>query len=693
MIRLAALIFLAATGAVSAAGIDEVYEKPSDQGFWGSILQAAGIGEFQRSYAIVIGISDFSGYNDLPTQNDPIRMRDYLINEANFDYVHTLTDEKVTKTRIAELMLDEFPERVTSNDRFLFYWSGHGVTRPAARGEFGYLPLGDSEKGRYSSMVAMADIARWDQFISASQVLYLLDSCFAGLAGVAAKSDTQDLNLQQLMGPSRHIMTAGTSGEETIAIDALGGSVFTAAVIDGLKGAADAANAFGTDELVSVGELKEYVATRVEFERQKIGWKKPMTPQLRDLDVNQGAFFFAVPDGKFGIHKAGVIIEDDLLANGVATKGDVAAKSDVQTAGIGPDPDLAFAQDALIDLGFDIANASGLLDYQTRRALLSFQNAQGIELSGIYDDATRESLLLALATPPAANDPLADTGETLLVMGEDKPLKECDDCPVMIPIYPGRFTYGVDDPDLPTEGPAQRVDMRPFYMSQTEITRADFSEFLYENESRFDDGNDCYEWVAGGKMKRTLDPYTYLDRLVQDMPVSCVSRLDALAYVEWLNGEVGEPVYSLPDETQIEYVLKGGARDEAPVVTCGAVNLADGSSFFPWADSDCDDGHGGIARAGSFPANFLGVQDLYGNLWEWAADCWTDSHENLAVSYIFDDAGTSCSKSGATVRGASFDDSLDKFRPTVRQPVPEDRRQINIGFRVVRQPFVSEAEE
>ena len=685
MIRLAAIFLLAATGLASAAGLDEVYEKPSDQGFWGSMLQAAGIGEFQKSYAIVIGISDFDDFNDLPTKNDAIRMRDYLINDANFDYVHTLTDEKATKDRISELMQDEFPERVASEDRFLFYWSGHGVTRPpVAGGQFGYLPLGNSAKGRYSSMVAMADLARWDQFIKASQVLYLLDSCFAGLAGVAAKSDVQALNLQQLMGPSRHIMTAGTSGEETIALDALGGSVFTTAVIDGLKGEADAANAFGKDDLVSLGELKEYVSTRVEFERKTHAPQYPqMTPQLRDLALNQGAFFFTVPDGKFGIHNAGVIVEDDGPPDpAIVSKGEIA-----NNLGLGPDPDLMFAQDTLIGLGYDIPEASGLMDANTRLSLMLFQKREGLPLTGEYDPTTREGLMLALASPPEVIDPLAGTGETLMPLGEDGPYRECADCPLMIPIYPGRFTFGTDDPNLPNEGPAHRVDVRPFFMSETEVTRADFNEFLFANAARFEDGNMCYEWVSGGKMQRTLDPLTYIDRLPQDMPVSCVSRDDATAYVKWLNAQVFDGGYSLPDETQIEYVLKGGEADQAPDLTCGDVNLADASSFFPWADSDCDDGHDGIARAGSFPANSLGVQDLFGNLWEWSDDCWIDNLESDSVQPIFD----GCSSS--VVRGASYDDTFDKFRPTVRQPVPADRRQINIGFRVVRQAFISEAEQ
>ena len=235
MIRLATLLGLLVVVALASAatarvgppdataegGFDDVYVKPDEQGIWGSVLQAVGLAQFEKSYAVVIGISDFEGYNDLSTQQDTIRMRDFLINDANFDYVHTLTGANATKARINELMSDVFPELVGENDRFVFYWSGHGVTRPTRSGTAGYLPLADSPKGKYSTMVAMDDLERWDGFILANHVLYLLDSCFSGLAGVEAKSDVRDLNIAQMVGPSRHVLSAGTGDEEAIVIPEL----------------------------------------------------------------------------------------------------------------------------------------------------------------------------------------------------------------------------------------------------------------------------------------------------------------------------------------------------------------------------------------------------------------------------------------------------------------------------------------
>ncbi|MEM7687284.1 MAG: peptidylprolyl isomerase, partial [Pseudomonadota bacterium] len=96
----------------------------------------------------------------------------------------------------------------------------------------------------------------------------------------------------------------------------------TTAVLDGLRGAADASNAYGKDDIVSLGELKEYVATRVEHERLNYRWSKPITPQLRDMTVNTGAFFFAVPTGKFGIRR-GVQMRQNVAGTAVGKSDDI----------------------------------------------------------------------------------------------------------------------------------------------------------------------------------------------------------------------------------------------------------------------------------------------------------------------------------------------------------------------------------
>ena len=144
-ISVAITALLALSGTSVTAGIDKVYKKPDTEKSWGQQLaDFVGYSGYQKSYALVVGVSNYmdGGYPDLPTENDALRMRDYLINEAGFDYVHLVTEEKVTPARINSLMLRDFRKRIDTNDRFLFFWSGHGIDEPnAIGGKEGFLPV------------------------------------------------------------------------------------------------------------------------------------------------------------------------------------------------------------------------------------------------------------------------------------------------------------------------------------------------------------------------------------------------------------------------------------------------------------------------------------------------------------------------------------------------------------------------
>ncbi|MEZ5904018.1 MAG: hypothetical protein R3C69_02570 [Geminicoccaceae bacterium] len=74
----AILLGLALAGAARAEGIDQVYEKPAGRRSWGELLAAYfGHPGYARSYALVAGISDYDGFDDLPTAQDAIRVKDF----------------------------------------------------------------------------------------------------------------------------------------------------------------------------------------------------------------------------------------------------------------------------------------------------------------------------------------------------------------------------------------------------------------------------------------------------------------------------------------------------------------------------------------------------------------------------------------------------------------------------------------
>jgi hypothetical protein len=290
-------IFLFLTLFVSLAFTTELPKNfcSKKQKTWGQLLyDKFKYKGYHKSYALVIGISNYDHFKNLTTEEDALRMANYLCNQADFDYVHVLRDKEITGRKIRQLMHEAFPSNLGSSDRFLFYWSGHGVTYPLGNGgKIGYLPLASSQKKAYGSMISMTDISNWDNLLRAKQSLYLLDSCFSGLAGFQTKSDdNHKASIQRLAQSSHQILVAGNDNEETIAAEILGGSVFTTAIIEGLSTLEADNDTFQADGLISSKELEQYVGSYVQDKSRELGWNKTISPRLHDLRFSRGDFFF-----------------------------------------------------------------------------------------------------------------------------------------------------------------------------------------------------------------------------------------------------------------------------------------------------------------------------------------------------------------------------------------------------------------
>jgi branched-chain amino acid transport system substrate-binding protein len=306
------------SSAACAAGRDEVIPNPNPDRSWGRTVR--GVFTSGRSIAVVIAISNYigertGGYQPLPTaKHDADKMIDFLIKDAGFDTVYVLTDERATKSRIDQLMTDVIPGTITSLDRFLFYWSGHGDQRLSADGKraFGFLPLADSKAKEFSNMVSMKDLERWDGYLDARHVLFVLDACLSGLAGVEKKSPG-DARSEQLSLPAHHLLTAGTASEIVISGDKWGGSLFTDSFILGAKGQARSSSG-----IVSLFSLIDFIQDRVVIEKRAANWSRSLTPQLQSLQAGDGAFYFNPP-------RTG-----ELTSNAPRTRPPVERKGDIE---------------------------------------------------------------------------------------------------------------------------------------------------------------------------------------------------------------------------------------------------------------------------------------------------------------------------------------------------------------------------
>jgi WD40 repeat protein len=286
----AVLYFFASVAALAATGVDDTYARSGGMSTAADLLNLlVGKGNFGKSYALIIGVGNYQSFPQLDApSSDAMRVREFLKDEAGFDYIVTLTDEKATRGRIETLMEDTFPSLLGRDDRFLFYFSGHGKTRSLPSGQRGYLVLSNSVRDQWDTMIDMPRVSEWSQNVdNAKHTLFLLDACFSGLAAFQAKSGAEKMTLERLLRPAHHLMTAGVEGEESYSI--AGESLFTSAFIAAAAGRLDNASS----QLISLDDIMIGINRYIDGKRAEIGDFK-MTPHLYQTKTvdNSGEFFF-----------------------------------------------------------------------------------------------------------------------------------------------------------------------------------------------------------------------------------------------------------------------------------------------------------------------------------------------------------------------------------------------------------------
>jgi formylglycine-generating enzyme required for sulfatase activity len=151
-----------------------------------------------------------------------------------------------------------------------------------------------------------------------------------------------------------------------------------------------------------------------------------------------------------------------------------------------------------------------------------------------------------------------------------------------------------------------------------------------------------------------------------------VSWDDAQQYVAWLSRKTGKS-YRLLSEAEWEYAAQAGTGREAEATPGAGQANCDGCGS-QWDDKQ-------TAPVGSFAANAFGLHDMLGNVWEWTADCWNDSHAGAPADGSARQGGD-CSR--RVLRGGSWSSlpvytrSADRLRNTTGSRVDV------VGFRVAR---------
>jgi formylglycine-generating enzyme required for sulfatase activity/serine/threonine protein kinase len=224
--------------------------------------------------------------------------------------------------------------------------------------------------------------------------------------------------------------------------------------------------------------------------------------------------------------------------------------------------------------------------------------------------------------------------------------------PELIDIAGGIFQMGRSD-SLPTEAPPHQMTIKSFSMDKTEVTNAEYSQFVRETNHA-----PPQQW---GSVKAPVGQ--------ELLPVSNVSYDDAITFADW-RSKRDKVTYRLPTEEEWEYAARNGDKD----------NLYPwGNTWQPGRAATQEAGVNKEQPVGTYPqgGNRWGVQDLIGNVWEWTstkASLYPGSPLKLPE----------VQKDWMVARGGSYGSQANKLSATMRDWFAPNYKNPVLGFRLVK---------
>lgn len=282
--------------------------------------------------------------------------------------------------------------------------------------------------------------------------------------------------------------------------------------------------------------------------------------------------------------------------------------------------------------------------------------------------------------------------------------------PGMVWVPGGTFELG--DTEYPEEQPIRQATVAGFWMDRTEVTNAEFSEFVratgyvtraerpvdltrhtglppamqqpgavvFVMPNDLQGGGSVTQWwryVPGAHWRHPGGPATSIDGR-SNFPVVTLAFDDAQAYARWKGR-------SLPTEAQWEWAARAGqtraAQDHAQPAQANTWQ-----GLFPVVNSG-DDGFVGLAPVGCYAPNALGLFDMIGNVWELTADAYTLTHASPGVALpLPSDVRAVAAVGQRVIKGGSFlcaPNYCMRYRSGARQPQDDDLGTSHLGFRTI----------
>ncbi|MGK6343670.1 formylglycine-generating enzyme family protein [Chryseobacterium sp. DT-3] len=305
----------------------------------------------------------------------------------------------------------------------------------------------------------------------------------------------------------------------------------------------------------------------------------------------------------------------------------------------------------------------------------------------------------------------------------------------MVLIPGGEFDMGGDNSQADAdEYPKHAVKVSPFYMDVTEVTNAQFREFVnatgyittaerkpdWEELKKnlpegvpkppdsllvasslvftpttkpvnLSDFNQWWRWVKGASWKHPQGPASSINGK-DNYPVVHISWDDTQAYCKWSGKR-------LATEAEWEFAARGGLKNNIypwgnQPVNEGRPKTNSWEGKFPYFN-ERKDGYVTLAPVQSFKANGYGLYDMAGNVWEWCSDLYHyDYYKKMEGKLTINPKGPNKSYDPQepysvkhSLRGGSFlcnDSYCSGYRVARRMKSSPDTSLEHTGFRCVK---------
>ncbi len=574
---------------------------------------------YADSVAFVVGINSYSqgwgrlsaGVSDAKKMAKTLRKRGFTVFE--------LYDTKAKGPEIIK-QLRKAAQRVGKNDRFVFYYSGHGHTQRSAfdDSEIGYLVPIEGRSGDTTSYIPM-DQLRTEIMnnCAAKHVLVVVDSCFSGTlltrSTIADSSISDYLSKKGIYG-----ITAGMQDQP--AVDGL----FTNVLVEGMNGNAD----YNGDGYVTFKELGMYAENNVKAKNRH---------QTPDYGVMYGA-------GQFVFARAGETVAPPDL------KPPVSAKS----TWVPPDTDY----DAIAQAEQQRIEAVKATETKNRAAKQkairkTYAKVKGYKQSSDYSTSAKKKIFKQFLSDFPDDNPYYDEVDGWY----NEPEADGD----MAHIPAGWFNVGCSSGDSQCsneEKPRKRVYVDAFYMDVHEVTNAEYRSCVSSGSCEAIDESACYkltdgEWETGGNLSSSFKG--------SDQPVVCVNWKQARSYCS-AQGK------RLPTEAEWEKAARGG--------TSGAIygNL---DSVAWYRDNSNKKTH----PVGQKQPNAYGLYDTLGNVYEWCEDWYDEDYYSRIPER---NPANRTKATYRVLRGGSWDYNPQYLRASNRFGLNPTFGNNNFGFRCSR---------